>query len=97
MQSHTYKVPFEDFPISGDWLDGNLIIEGTRYDWEVIGAEVFAGRNAEVLIAAPDAIAEAIREYFMARPSWTDAADLEHRAYFPPTAKRARLIPAWAE
>lgn len=94
MQSQTYTVPFEDYPAAnGDYLDGNAIINGTRYDWEIVGIEVFAGRNGFVLVEIADQnLITQIRDYFMGRPSWTYIADREHRAFFPPTAKRPQLV-----
>lgn len=99
MQSHTYKVPFEDYSAAnGDLLDGNLIINATRYDWEIVGAEVFAGRNGMVLVRIADHdLINQLRDYYMGRPGWLDNADLEHRAYFPSTTTRPRLVPMWAE
>ena len=99
MQTHTYKIPFEDYSAAnGDLLDGNLIINGTRYDWEIVGAEVFAGRDGMVLVRIADhELINQLRDYFLSRPSWLEAADLEHRAYFPPSPVRPRLIPAYLE
>lgn len=99
MIEHTYKVPFEDYPAAnGDYLDGNAIIRASRYEWDIVGIEVFAGRNGFVLVEIADhELITQIREYLEARPSWTDAADLEWRAYFPPTPRRPRLVPAWVE
>lgn len=99
MQSHTYPVQFEEFPAAnGDWLDGNLIINATRFDWEIVGAEVFAGRDGMVLVKIADHdLINQLRDYFMARQSWVDLADIEHRAYFPTPSARPRLVPAYVE
>ncbi len=99
MIEYTFKVPFEDYPAAnGDLLDGNAIINATKYDYEIVGFEVFAGRNGFVLVQIADQnLITQLRDYLMARTSWTDAADLEWRAYFPPTPRRPRLVPAWVE
>lgn len=99
---HTYevKIAFEEFPAAnGDRIDGHLIVEFSCHDWEVIGAEVFAGRNGMVLvrIADHDLISQ-MAAYFKARPGWVEIVDIEHEAYFPRKSRRTpRLVPAWAE
>lgn len=99
MQTHTYPVPFEGYvTANGDIIDGFAIMRATRYEANIVGIEVFAGRNGLVLVQIADhELFSEIKEYLEARPSWLEIADIEHQAYFPAKATRPRLIPAHLE
>ena len=96
---HTYKIAFEDCDaVDGDLLDGFATIEACRDGWDIVGIEVFGGRNGAIVIdLAQTPAAENIIAYLMARPSWVKLADDEHGAYFPAPPRRNRLAPAYVE